>query len=61
MKCPVCGVDNQGAVIDSRNNYAYIRRRRECMKCGARYTTYEEISGKRVKRGKKEGKIKIPE
>jgi len=44
MKCPKCGVDDD-KVLDSRaaREGAAIRRRRECMKCGYRFTTYEEI------------------
>ena len=44
MRCPKCtGVDDK--VIDSRSSRdgLLIRRRRECLKCGARFTTYEEI------------------
>ena len=44
MRCPKCRtVDDK--VIDSRSSRddALIRRRRECLKCGARFTTYEEI------------------
>ena len=44
MRCPKCrAVDDK--VIDSRSSRdgALIRRRRECLKCGARFTTYEEI------------------
>ena len=42
MRCPKCGWDDS-KVIDSRpseNNEA-IRRRRECTRCGMRFTTYE--------------------
>jgi transcriptional repressor NrdR len=42
MKCPYCNAD-QDRVMDSRaseDNMA-IRRRRECLQCGRRYTTYE--------------------
>ena len=44
MKCPKCGVDDD-KVLDSRaaRDGAAIRRRRECAKCGYRFTTYEEI------------------
>ena len=44
MKCSVCG-NLESRVIDSRQSEdgAKIRRRRECLKCGARFTTYEEI------------------
>ena len=42
MRCPTCGCD-ESRVVDSRpseNNDA-IRRRRECIRCGKRFTTYE--------------------
>jgi len=44
MKCPVCGY-NESKVIDSRpaEDYASIRRRRECLECQKRFTTYEMI------------------
>jgi len=44
MKCPFCKVDDD-KVVDSRassDGFA-IRRRRECVACGRRYTTYERI------------------
>ena len=43
MKCPYCmGEDSK--VVDSRpSNDKSIRRRRECLSCGKRYTTYETI------------------
>src|SRR6201988_1202934 len=44
MRCPKCGcLDDK--VIDSRASRegATIRRRRQCLGCGFRYTTYEEI------------------
>ena len=44
MKCPFCGeIDNK--VIDSRlsKNASAIRRRRECLICNRRFTTYEQI------------------
>lgn len=40
MKCPVCGETNS-KVIDSRPTDSEIRRRRECVSCGRRFTTYE--------------------
>ena len=40
LKCPKCG-DDQSYVIDSRSVDGGIRRRRECLMCGTRYTTYE--------------------
>jgi len=44
MKCPFCAHD-EDRVIDSRpaEDGAAIRRRRECIGCGARFTTYEKI------------------
>ena len=44
MRCPKCGCQDD-KVIDSRASRegATIRRRRECLKCGHRFTTYEEI------------------
>lgn len=44
MLCPYCGQDND-KVIDSRatDGGASIRRRRECLGCGKRFTTYEHV------------------
>lgn len=44
MICPYCGEDND-KVIDSRASEAgtVIRRRRECLHCAKRYTTYERV------------------
>jgi transcriptional repressor NrdR len=44
MRCPKCGCQ-EDKVIDSRASRegATIRRRRECTKCGHRFTTYEEV------------------
>ncbi len=44
MKCPFCG-ENNNKVIDSRLSREgnAIRRRRECLACGRRFTTYEYI------------------
>jgi transcriptional repressor NrdR len=44
MRCPKCG-NQEDKVIDSRASKegSTIRRRRECLKCGHRFTTYEEI------------------
>lgn len=56
MKCPKCGVDND-KVLDSRGvrDGAAIRRRRECVKCGHRFTTYEEIDRDEVIVVKRDG------
>ncbi len=44
MKCPFCS-HTDDKVIDSREGRTgdLIRRRRECLKCGRRFTTYERI------------------
>ena len=44
MKCPFCAFEND-KVVDSRESKEAdsIRRRRECLKCGKRFTTYERI------------------
>lgn len=44
MKCPYCGFE-ESKVIDSRptDEGEKIRRRRECLKCAKRFTTYEVI------------------
>ena len=44
MKCPFCGYE-ESKVIDSRptDDSEKIRRRRECLKCAKRFTTYEII------------------
>lgn len=44
MKCPYCGF-SESKVIDSRptEEGSAIRRRRECLKCNKRFTTYEKL------------------
>lgn len=44
LKCPFCGYD-ESKVVDSRSteDNMSIRRRRECLRCSKRYTTYEKI------------------
>lgn len=44
MKCPYCGTDND-RVVDSRSmaDGDCIRRRRECLECKKRFTTYERV------------------
>jgi len=56
MKCPFCQSDND-RVIDSRTSEdgSATRRRRQCLKCKRRYTTYERIEGTTVKIIKKDG------
>jgi transcriptional repressor NrdR len=56
MKCPFCRKDND-RVIDSRasEDAFAIRRRRECLDCRRRYTTYERIEDTVLKVVKKDG------
>ena len=44
MKCPYCGY-KEDKVVDSRATAerSAVRRRRECLKCGKRFTTYEYV------------------
>ncbi len=42
MKCPFCNAEDT-KVIDSRPADNTIRRRRQCEKCGKRFTTYERV------------------
>ena len=56
MKCPYCHTNND-RVVDSRaaeDGYA-IRRRRECLSCRRRYTTYERLEESPLKVIKKDG------
>ena len=56
MKCPRCQADDD-KVLDSRaaRDGAAIRRRRECLRCGARFTTYEEVDRDEVQVVKRDG------
>ena len=44
MRCPYCSYE-ESKVVDSRatDDYTAIRRRRECLRCSKRYTTYEKV------------------
>jgi transcriptional repressor NrdR len=57
MKCPYCQRDND-RVIDSRASEGgdSIRRRRECVACGRRYTTYERAEEIPLRVVKKDGR-----
>ena len=50
MKCPFCGADHD-KVVDSRSSARglTVRRRRECLKCGRKFTTYERPEGLQVR------------
>ena len=43
MKCPYCG-HNRSRVLDTRDTGDAIRRRRLCLNCQKRFTTYEQVS-----------------
>ncbi len=57
MKCPRCAKDND-RVVDSRTvrDGLAVRRRRECLECGERFTTYESIETKPVLIVKRDGR-----
>ncbi|MCM8780549.1 MAG: transcriptional regulator NrdR [Candidatus Omnitrophica bacterium] len=57
MKCPYCGY-REDKVVDSRATQegSSIRRRRECMQCGKRFTTYEYIEELAIMVIKKDGR-----
>jgi transcriptional repressor NrdR len=42
MKCPYCSSEDS-RVIDSRDVNDGVRRRRQCLECGSRFTTYERV------------------
>ncbi len=56
MRCPYCDVDND-RVLDSRasEDGGAIRRRRECLSCHERYTTYERVERSAPRVIKKDG------
>ncbi len=60
MKCPFCGEINN-KVIDSRlsKNGDVIRRRRECIECRRRFTTYEHIEEIPIMIIKKDGRREV--
>lgn len=60
MRCPKCGC-LEDKVIDSRSSKegATIRRRRECLKCAHRFTTYEEIEHGELMVVKRDGRREV--
>jgi len=58
MICPYCGFDESN-VLESRDaeEGKATRRRRECIKCEKRFTTYERVENVSLKVIKKSGKI----
>lgn len=57
MKCPHCGY-KEDKVVDSRATAeeSAVRRRRECLKCGKRFTTYEYVEEVSLMVIKKDGR-----
>jgi len=57
VKCPFCG-ENRDRVVDSRESRQgeVIRRRRECLACGRRFTSYERIEETPAMVVKKDGR-----
>lgn len=55
MLCPVCRASDS-RVIDSRDDENAVRRRRECLRCKHRFTTYERIEAARLFIVKKDGR-----
>ncbi|UJS16540.1 MAG: transcriptional regulator NrdR [Candidatus Jettenia sp.] len=60
MQCLFCKVDND-KVINSRTSLdgLSIKRRRECLSCGRRYTTYERIEENPLRVVKKDGRREV--
>jgi transcriptional repressor NrdR len=60
MKCPFCKKDND-RVIDSRSaeEGAVVRRRRECLSCRKRFTTYEKVEVPTLYVIKKDGRREL--
>lgn len=56
MRCPQCDSDND-KVIDSRSvrNGLGVRRRRECLACGRRFSTFESVIPEELKVVKRDG------
>ncbi len=57
MKCPFCG-HQEDKVVDSRasSDGVAIRRRRECLSCTKRFTTYEHVEEQQLMVSKKDGR-----
>lgn len=60
MKCPYCG-NTQTEVVETRDNEELetIRRRRACVACGKRFTTYERIENVDLYVTKKDGRREL--
>jgi transcriptional repressor NrdR len=56
MLCPECKKSGS-QVLDSRNELRFVRRRRECLRCKFRFTTYERIDPPKIHVVKRNGAI----
>ena len=56
MHCPECQ-HAETKVVDSRVSDDSVRRRRECLHCAGRFTTYERVYNARLKVEKRNGKL----
>ena len=54
MLCPNCKKNNT-KVLDSRDEKVFVRRRRECLGCKQRFTTFERIDSPKLRVVKREG------
>ncbi len=55
MHCPFCG-NSESRVIDSREAPDGVRRRRECIRCELRFTTYEKVHSMPLMIAKRDGR-----
>jgi transcriptional repressor NrdR len=53
VECPYCGSDSR--VLDSRGGKDTVRRRRECLACARRFTTYERLAPSEIRVAKRDG------
>ncbi len=53
VECPYCGSDSR--VLDSRGGRDTVRRRRECLACARRFTTYERLAPSEIRVVKRDG------
>jgi transcriptional repressor NrdR len=54
VQCPYCSSDSR--VLDSRGATDAVRRRRECLSCGRRFTTYERLAPSEIRVVKRDGR-----
>jgi transcriptional repressor NrdR len=55
MRCPHCGKADS-RVVDTRDTTTGIRRRRECLSCRERFTTYEQLASQSIQIVKRDGR-----